>query len=183
MGEKLRTLFHWSTIYLFDSYRASLALYRRIWHSNSSGNFTCKSYYQLFIHFPLVNIWKLKGSWAKAFVWSLVLLHNINNNDMLHVQRWDKSLALDVSVRCPISGETLDHLFSHVEYRIFSIFSEQWVRPQILAFLLLIHFLGFGTAKGGKAFWDMRCLQLFYLFWGREIQEYILELLLVLSTT
>ena len=95
----------------------------RIWTLDSSGIFSCKSYFQFLTSSPNIDrflldkpIWKSKSpSKVKAFVWTAVL-NRINTNDMLQKRRPLMALSPNMCIMCGLDFESRAHLFFALRY-------------------------------------------------------------------
>ena len=167
-----------SLLPLLNPIHLSNALDIRIWTLDSTGFFTCKSYFHFLTSSANIErflldkfIWKSKSpSKVKAFVWTAVL-NRINTNDMLQKRRPLMALSPNMCIMCGLDSESGAHLFLHcpsarsIWNRLFGFFGESWVCPMDLQQFLLIKFRGFGSRKEAKILWQSSVFAVLWCIW------------------
>lgn len=192
-SSKVRFLFEWE-IDLLGPLISNLELIfisksfpdKRVWTFESSGRFSCKSFFKVLIlsnnfdlSFPAIRIWKSQvPPRVKAFVWSLVLNH-INTMDLLQRRRSNMTLSPNWCILCKKASESSKHIFIHCGFTesiwnyFFSTMKRSHVWPEE-AKDFLCQWYGGGQGKWTKIYWE--CL-LHGVLWGiwKERNRWIFE--------
>ena len=162
---------------LLNPVHLSSSLDKRLWSLDSSGLFTCKSFFQYLTHSSNTTsllldepIWKSKAPFeVKSFIWTDVF-NRINTNDILQFEDYIRLFPL-MCVMYGMSSESVSHLFLHCPMvvflwnTLFGIFGKWWVSPATLDQLLLISFAGFGRRKEAKLLWQCAIYATVWSIW------------------
>ena len=143
---------------------------RRVWGFESSGLFTCKSFFNSLIDSstfslfsPFSFIWRVNiPSKIKVFGW-LLALGKVTTFDVLQKRQPFRSLSPNWCVLCKKNLKSIDHVFLHCSFslhiwsRLLSELGQVWVVPKKCVDIFKLEYFMHGN-KRGQMIWNVAVL-------------------------